>query len=101
MDLKLVEKIANAVLYEGYLLYPYRPSAIKNRQRFNFGVVYPQNYGLTQDESWSMQTECLVTGDEGTRIGARVRFLQLLSRDEDPSVPGWQEAVEREVLWSE
>ena len=27
-----VEKVADAVLYEGYLLYPYRSSAVKNRQ---------------------------------------------------------------------
>jgi hypothetical protein len=98
MNDQLVERIVRAVLYEGYLLYPYRPSAIKNRQRFNFGVVYPQIYGLAHDEAWSMQTECLVSGDERTRICARVRFLQLLSRDEDPSAPGWQEAVEREVI---
>ncbi len=42
MNPGVVEKIANAVLYEGYLLYPYRASAIKNRQRFNFGVLYPR-----------------------------------------------------------
>ncbi len=33
MNLTRVEKIAAAVLYEGYILYPYRPSAIKNQQR--------------------------------------------------------------------
>ena len=44
MNASAVEKIANAVLYEGYLLYPYRPSAVKNRQRFNFGVLYPREY---------------------------------------------------------
>ena len=37
-----VDQVANAVLYEGYILYPYRPSAVKNRQRWNFGVVYPR-----------------------------------------------------------
>ena len=42
MNAKLVEDIANAVLYEGYMLYPYRPSSVKNRQRWNFGVVYPE-----------------------------------------------------------
>ena len=48
VSLPLVEKIANAVLYEGYLLYPYRSSAVKNRQRWNFGVVYPSAYGEMQ-----------------------------------------------------
>jgi hypothetical protein len=98
MNLRLVESIVRAVLYEGYLLYPYRPSTIKNRQRFNFGVLYPQNYGLAHDEPWGMQTECLVTGDAQTRIDARVRFLHLLSREEAGGRPSWQEAVEREVI---
>ena len=44
MNIGVVEKIANAVLYEGYILYPYRPSAVKNQQRFNFGVLYPREY---------------------------------------------------------
>jgi hypothetical protein len=101
MNLGLVEKIASAVLYEGYLLYPYRPSSIKNRQRFNFGVVYPQSYGLAHNEPWSMQTECLVRGDERTRIDARVRFLHLLAREEAGGRPSWQEAVEREMIASE
>ena len=60
----LVEQIANAVLYEGYLLYPYRPSAVKNRQRFNFGVLYPREYCELQfgSEASEMKTECLVAG---------------------------------------
>ena len=33
MKQETVEKIAGAILYEGYILYPYRPSSIKNRQR--------------------------------------------------------------------
>jgi hypothetical protein len=44
MNCEAVEKIASAVMYEGYILYPYRPSAMKNRQRFNFGVLYPRQY---------------------------------------------------------
>jgi hypothetical protein len=91
MDLKLVERIANAVFYEGYLLYPYRPSAVKNRLRFNFGVVYPQDYGVAHDELFSMQTECMVTTDWRMALDVRVRFLHLTARE------GRQEAVEREV----
>ena len=37
-----VERVADAVLYEGYLLYPYRPSSVKNRQRWTFGGVFPR-----------------------------------------------------------
>ena len=36
-----VEEIAAAVLYEGYILWPYRRSALKNQRRFTFGGVYP------------------------------------------------------------
>ena len=44
MSTKHIDAIARAVLYEGYMLYPYRPSSVKNRQRFNFGVLYPKAY---------------------------------------------------------
>ena len=45
----LVDKIAKAVLYEGYMLYPYRPSSVKNQQRWNFGVLCPKTYCEAQD----------------------------------------------------
>ena len=94
MSLDHVEKIASALLYEGYLLYPYRPSAVKNRQRFNFGVLYPREYCEHQQGSdrWRMLTECLVVGNSLSAIDVRVRFLQLTDRG------GWQEGREREVL---
>ena len=41
MNFDRIKEIARAVLYEGYILYPYRPSAIKNRQRWTFGGVFP------------------------------------------------------------
>ena len=82
MNTKLVEDIANAVLYEGYMLYPYRPSSVKNRQRWNFGVVYPKAYSEMQAgaDNWFMQTECLVTGGPGTELSVKVRFLQAVAR---------------------
>src|SRR4051812_18646710 len=60
----LVEQIAAAVLYEGYILYPYGPS-IKNHQRWTFGGVYPRSYSETQgtNDPWRIQTECLLLGD--------------------------------------
>jgi len=125
MNLETVEKIAKAVLYEGYMLYPYRPSSVKNQQRWNFGVLCPRSYSEEQDgsEAWMMQTECLVEGTSLTTLEVRVRFLQLVERsvgelteakepfeDKVPSyrlvkkleVKGrvyqpWQEAIEREI----
>jgi hydrogenase maturation protease len=83
MNLQLVEKIVNAMLYEGYILYPYRSSAVKNQQRFNFGVLTPRSYSEAQHgaERWSMQTECLVLGDDQAAIDVKVRFLQLRARE--------------------
>ncbi len=82
MNLERVEKIAEAVLYEGYMLYPYRPSSVKNRQRWNFGVLCPQSYSEQEhgSEAWTMQTECLVKADPSTRLTVKVRFLQLVQR---------------------
>jgi hypothetical protein len=82
MKAALVDGIVKAVLYEGYMLYPYRPSAVKNRQRFNFGVVYPRVYSEAQGgtDAWTMQTECLVQGNDGTQCFVRVRFLRMVAR---------------------
>jgi hypothetical protein len=83
MTASLVEKIADAVLYEGYILYPYRPSAVKNRQRWNFGALCPESYSVAQKgtESWTMQTECLVRNINETVLNLKVRFLHLVSRE--------------------
>jgi hydrogenase maturation protease len=110
MSRPLVDQIADAVLYEGYLLYPYRPS-VKNRQRWTFGGLYPRSYSEAQGgtDPCMSQTECLVEMNPRTRLGVRIRFLHLqLRRVEgagtdrgDDLAPGgpptWQEAVDREV----
>jgi len=91
-----VEQIANAVLYEGYILYPYRASSVKNRRRFNFGVLAPPSYSAAQygTEASAMRTECLITGTRKARLAVRVRFLQVM--------PGsWQEAMERDIQLAE
>lgn len=82
MNLAAAEKIAKAVLYEGYMLYPYRPSSVKNKQRWNFGVLYPQLYAEAQggsDPFWC-QTECLLRSGFKGRVEIRVRFLHLVVR---------------------
>jgi hypothetical protein len=79
-----VKEIANAVLYEGYLLYPYRHSAIKNRQRWTIGIVYPREYSEANGaiEPWTMHTECLVAGGPDVSLDVTLRFLHLLIRTE-------------------
>jgi hypothetical protein len=125
MNRAAVDRIANAVLYEGYILYPYRPS-VKNRQRWTFGGLYPRAYSKAQHgtDAWTMQTQCLVAGGAHTTLEVTVRFLHLVARqvgtlpqplptltpDREPAfrpvasleVGGklyqtWQEAEERQV----
>jgi hypothetical protein len=89
-----VEAVARAVLYEGYLLYPYTRSAAKNQVRWTFGGVYPPAW---EPDASAMRTECLLRPRDGCRVTVRVRCLQLvrrISRDEPP----WQEAAERTVV---
>jgi hypothetical protein len=81
MNQARVDQIASAVLYEGYILYPYRPS-VKNRQRWTFGGLVPRAYSEanSQSDPWAMRTECLVIGGNDTIISVSVRFLQLVAR---------------------
>jgi hypothetical protein len=84
MNLPLVNKIVEAVLYEGYILYPYRPSSKKNRQRFMFGRVYPRAYSVAQKgaEPSAIRTQCLaISEDEQTHIEVSVRFLHVMARE--------------------
>ena len=83
--------VADAILYEGYLLYPYRKSAQKNQSRFQFGVLMPPAYGAVDPcEPSASQAECLLECGDDTRIWILVRFLHLRRRD------AWDEAIDRE-----
>jgi hypothetical protein len=90
MNYAAVDRIARTVLYEGYVLYPYRPSSAKNRHRFTFGALFPKAFADRNGEPSSLQTEVLVEG-AAPAVDASVRFLHLVERD------GWQQAVEREI----
>ncbi|MEO8727107.1 MAG: hypothetical protein ABI383_13420 [Acidobacteriaceae bacterium] len=92
-----VEKIANAVLYEGYMLYPYRSSAIKNQQRWNFGTLYPADFAAIQRpaEASSMVTECLAKVSATAKLEVRVRFLLLAQRSGGST--NWEEGFEKSV----
>jgi hypothetical protein len=101
MNFDGAEKIAAAILYEGYILYPYRPTAIKNRQRWNFGTLYPRVYAKAQrpQEPFRLIAECLAVADAKASLDLRISFLQLVPTQTadkltDPSL-AWDEAVER------
>jgi hypothetical protein len=107
-----VRAIADAVLYEGYILWPYRRSATKNQRRWTFGGVYPRGHSERHpDDAWTMRTECLLEGGADARVQVAVRFLHVVARqvlrDGEPvdELTGdgrrhlsWDEAVEREVV---
>lgn len=97
MNASLVDNIVRATLYEGYILYPYRPSSVKNRQRWTFGGIYPKPFSDAQrgTDPCMMQTQCIVQGDSPT-VRITLRFLHLSERREVGRQP-WQEAVERDV----
>ena len=102
MNEERLEQIVNAVLYEGYILYPYRFSSRKNqRERFTFGRVYPEAFSIWRQgvEPSAMQTEVLfMILDERAILSGSVRFLQPLWREAGGR--RWQEAVERRVQFS-
>jgi hypothetical protein len=108
--------VADAVLYEGYLLYPYHQSSRKNQSRFQFGVLMPPGYrAVDPAEPSASQTECLVECADDAQVLVTIRFLQLQHRRVMQVQPGsgatrevpaltvegteytaWDEAIERE-----
>jgi hypothetical protein len=79
--------VADAVLYEGYLLYPYRGTSGKNQSRWQFGVLGPPgaaDAGLGEDDTLAAQF--LVDGAQA--ITLVVRFLQLQRRRAERELAG-------------
>ena len=113
-------KVADAILYEGYLLYPYRQTSQKNQSRFQFGVLMPPAYrAVDPSEECSFRAECLAECGDDAEVIVDIRFLQVQRRrvfkpgaSGDPREPAmtevsalrideidytsWDEAVQRE-----
>jgi hypothetical protein len=114
---ELAAKIADAVLYEGYMLYPYRPSALKNRQRWTFGILYPPGYDEVRGgtERCRMRSECVLVTRSKATVHVQLRFLHLAVRQvlasangcvtpiaslmvDNRLVESWDEGDERSVI---
>jgi hypothetical protein len=94
-----VRAIADAVLYEGYMLWPYRRSATKNQRRWTFGGVYPPAHSERHpDDRSRVCAECLFDGGGGD-VAVTARFLHVVRRRASGTAPydDWDEAVEREL----
>ena len=75
------QRVADAILYEGYLLYPYRGSSGKNQSRFQFGVLMPPAYrDVNASERSVSQTECLLEAPDDAGVTVIARFLHLQRR---------------------
>jgi hypothetical protein len=109
--------VADAVLYEGYLLYPYRANSGKNQSRWQFGVLGPQGAAETGiGEDGTLSAQVLVQSYGVPSVSGVVRFLQLQRRAAERDIGGgrfeqveqltagsqtwfsWDEAVESEVV---
>ena len=102
MNLDAVRSIANAVLYEGYILYPYRASAQKNQSRWQFGVVMAPGYAAADPSETSFtQAECVLEHTGQPVVQVILRFLQVQRRTTEGSGEAadqaWDEAVEHEI----
>jgi hypothetical protein len=91
--------VADAILYEGYLLYPYRQTSQKNQSRFQFGVLMPPAYSAVDPtEPSANQTECLLECADDAHALVTVRFLQLQRRRIEQLVPDTGQSREVESL---
>ena len=109
--------VADTVLYEGYVLYPYRASAQKNQLRWQFGVLATPAYARSSGaERWSMRSEVIVDPGDHPLLTVRIRCLQLRHRSIERTTDGgtsfsdvaslevdgrqvvpWDEAIEHEI----
>ncbi|MEV2214217.1 hypothetical protein AB0H86_22690 [Streptomyces sp. NPDC050997] len=83
----LARQVADAVLFEGYVLYPYRASAAKNRLRWQFGVLVPPGWGAECEEHDFQHTECLMEPKAGAILSVEVRFLHARRRTVQRALP--------------
>jgi hypothetical protein len=81
--------VADAVLYEGYVLYPYRASSRKNQVRFQWGVLTPRRFSESEgSERWTVRTECLIDPGIAPLVSVRLRCLQAQHRTIEATVVG-------------
>lgn len=109
MSLEAARAVADAVLYEGYLLYPYRATSSKNQIRWQWGVLGPPGAAAAGvGEEPSLHAECLLRAPAGGRLTVHLRFLQLQARSverADPDgfspVPSWRVGPVDLLSWDE
>ena len=81
-------QVADAVLFEGYVLYPYRASAAKNRMRWQFGVLAPPAWAAASGEPAAQRTQILMEPRAGAVLHAELRFLHAQRRTVERALDG-------------
>jgi hypothetical protein len=72
-----LERLVDALLYEGYALYPYTPGTTKNATPTPFGIIYPPAYAERNPSTFDRsRVECVLDPDEDAEVRGAVRFLQ-------------------------
>ena len=95
IEFERAQAIADAVLLEGYALYPYRADSTKNRYRWTFGVIAPRAWSEAGGcEPWWAEAQVLVTGD-APKVRGRLRFLHAVDRRVEVSERGGFRPVDK------
>ncbi|GAA4707483.1 hypothetical protein [Phytohabitans rumicis] len=106
MSIDVARAVADTVLYEGYVLYPYRASAQKNRSRWQFGVLMPPDFAAADpSETSGARAEVVAAVANAFTVRVALRFLQVQRRSVHAVRAGaipvteWDEAVEHELTY--
>lgn len=102
----VLDSLTKTVLYEGYSIFPYHRTSVKNLKPIPFGVIYPEQYHSHHPHAPTrMKTECIVAAQKNCTVNITVRFLHLITTrifqqtdKENASLQseGWQ-TIERQI----
>jgi hypothetical protein len=71
-----LEQLVDSLLWEGYALYPYTPTATKNATPTPFGIVYPPAYAASLASTYDhLELRCMLDAPPDAVLSAQVRFL--------------------------
>jgi len=88
----MLEELIDALLYEGYALYPYTPGAAKNATPTPFGILYPPAYAASRPATFDhLRMDVGLAPVPDATLQAEVRFLQAGAPEND------ERGVERRV----
>jgi hypothetical protein len=69
-------QLVDSLLWEGYALYPYTPTATKNATPTPFGIVYPPVYAAALPSTYDhLELRCVLEAPPDAVLTAELRFL--------------------------